>query len=220
MHKIILLFIMYEKIFVIGFNKTATSSIHKLFIKNKLLSQHNGSRWQVDDYQCFSDNGDLRNFKELDEKYENSIFILNTRKLNKWIISRFKHGQRQYEKTRKKNWAWPCREELVYKWLIEREAHHMNLLEHFKNNPEKLIIVSTEKSDFLEFISNHININHYQFEPRNVIKTTDEHNDMIECVNRVFNEMYYNEAEIENCLVKDVDLTNHYLTIYKNNIHP
>ena len=86
---------MYDKIFVIGFNKTATTSIHKLFIKNNLLSQHNGDKWDLDSYQCFSDNGDLRNFKELNETYENSIFILNTRKLKNWIISRFKYGKYQ-----------------------------------------------------------------------------------------------------------------------------
>ena len=58
---------MYEKIFVIGFNKTATSTFHELFKNNMLNSQHKGGKnnWNIDKYQCFSDGGNLNNFKDL-----------------------------------------------------------------------------------------------------------------------------------------------------------
>ena len=85
----------YDKYFVIGFNKTATTSFHHLFLKNNLTSQHAGGIWDTDKFKCFSDNGNLNNYKELDLKYENSIFILNVRHLDKWLISRFKHGLRE-----------------------------------------------------------------------------------------------------------------------------
>ena len=78
----------YKKYFVIGFNKTATSTFHNLFLENNLTSQHT-TRWNTDKYECFSDNGHLNNYKKLDLKYENSIFILNVRELDKWLISRF-----------------------------------------------------------------------------------------------------------------------------------
>lgn len=90
----------YNKYFVIGFNKTATSTFHNLFLENNLTSQHFGlskSKWNTDNYQCFSDNGNLHNYKELDLKYENSIFILNVREIDNWLISRFKHGVRDKE---------------------------------------------------------------------------------------------------------------------------
>ena len=77
----------YKKYFVIGFNKTATTTFHNLFLKNNLTSQHS-TRWNTDKYACFSDNGPVNNYKELDLKYENSIFILNVRELDKWLISR------------------------------------------------------------------------------------------------------------------------------------
>jgi len=210
---------MYDKIFVIGFNKTATSSIHKLFVKNKLSSQHNGDMWEVDSYQCFSDNGNLRNFKELDKKYENSIFILNTRKLDKWIISRFKHGKRQSENNNsRKNWAWPFTKELVFKWVNDREKHHLELLEHFKDKPHKMIIVTTEKNDFLQFISQQLNIEYFNFEARNVIELSEEHDDIVKYVNKTFKQMNYNKNDKENILLKNIDFVNQYLRLYKNNI--
>ena len=78
----------YSKIFVIGFNKTASSTLHKLFKVNNLKSQHT-TNWDLPNYDCFSDNGNLNDFKKLDNLYKDSIFILNTRNLTNWLSSRF-----------------------------------------------------------------------------------------------------------------------------------
>ena len=77
-----------HKIFVIGFNKTATSTFHILFEKHGLKSQHDGAHWDVDEYQCFSDNGNLRDWKKLYLDYPNSMFVLNTRPVDAWITSK------------------------------------------------------------------------------------------------------------------------------------
>ena len=65
----------YKKYFVIGFNKTATSTFHSLFLKNNFTSQH-ATKWDSDKYACFSDNGNLNHYRELDVKYEDSVFML------------------------------------------------------------------------------------------------------------------------------------------------
>ena len=59
------------KIFVIGFNKTGTTTIHHLFTSNKLKSIHDVN-WDphLETYMCFSDAGDKNNFKKL-KKAEN-----------------------------------------------------------------------------------------------------------------------------------------------------
>ena len=41
----------YDKYFVIGFNKTATSTFHNLFLKNNLKSQHI-TKWEIEKYKC------------------------------------------------------------------------------------------------------------------------------------------------------------------------
>ena len=87
---------MNKKYFVIGFNKTATTTFHNLFLQNNLKSQHMKSRyWDTSTYDCFSDitSGD-NIWKNLDKIYTDAVFILNIRNLDKWLISRFKHGLR------------------------------------------------------------------------------------------------------------------------------
>ena len=47
----------YNKYFVIGFNKTATTTFHNIFLENNLRSQHvtpNKGGWvKMDKYDCF-----------------------------------------------------------------------------------------------------------------------------------------------------------------------
>lgn len=81
-----------------------TKQPQALFIIYFLGTTQRTTRWNTDKYECFSDNGQKNNYKELDLNYENSIFILNVREMDKWLISRFKHGLR---KKHKPNWAYP-----------------------------------------------------------------------------------------------------------------
>lgn len=106
-------------IFVIGFNKSGTTSIHKLFsyngfpsihwdggnlAKNALLNVLNGKRvlhGYDRQYKVFSDML-YRNdnfwfegnslFKEMDKDYSNSFFVYNKRDMDGWINSRINHN--------------------------------------------------------------------------------------------------------------------------------
>mgnify|MGYP000936638099 CR=1 FL=1 len=97
----------YDKIFVIGLNKTATITIHSIFIPNKFKSIHwqchKNKKYQASgveisvrnnfsnnkklldeylykNYDVFSDIENLSiNFKLLDQQYPNSLFIYNYR---------------------------------------------------------------------------------------------------------------------------------------------
>ena len=108
------------KLFVVGHNKTGTSSINDLFIKNGYKSYHheNGILSQkinqnfssnskllrgIDDAHLYSDitkiDGYLSSynlFPQLDLQYPGSYFIYNYRNLDEWIISRTKHAQYKY----------------------------------------------------------------------------------------------------------------------------
>lgn len=85
----------YDKVFVIGFNKTATCSIDALFKYNGWKTQHDDGRWNTDDFEVFSDqHPDKTNhhdFKSLSSNYPNALFLLNVRELSKWAISRCGH---------------------------------------------------------------------------------------------------------------------------------
>jgi hypothetical protein len=109
----------YPYIFVIGFNKTGTTSIHNLFKDNGIPSIHwdqgrlakmslinvlKGDRvfcGYDDEFKVFSDiffrtdkfiwEGNLL-FRQMDNDYPGSFFIYNTRNIDDWIKSRIKHS--------------------------------------------------------------------------------------------------------------------------------
>ena len=84
---------MFNKIFCIGFNKTGTSSMHQLFLDLGLRSYHGiYSHFPIEDpifgrFECFSD-GNEHPFEQLDQTYPGSRFIVTTRALDDWLVSR------------------------------------------------------------------------------------------------------------------------------------
>tara|TARA_Y100000992_G_C21271779_1_gene497324 strand:+ start:315 stop:953 length:639 start_codon:yes stop_codon:yes gene_type:complete len=208
----------YKKYFVIGFNKTATSTFHNLFLKNNLTSQHT-TKWNTDEYTCFSDNGHLNNYKELDLKYENSIFILNVRELDKWLISRFKHGLRASSYSKKKsNWAYPYTREKCIEWINDREKYHMEILDYFTENPEKIIIVNTDREGWINYICSQLHFNNNNIKSQNVNKTNynnKDHKNICELVNKTLEELNYYKKTI---LFSNKELLDKYITIYNNYI--
>jgi hypothetical protein len=114
---------MNSYIFIIGFNKSGTTSIHELFSKNGFASIHwdegrlakksllnalEGRRlfYGYDhQYQVFSDLV-YRNdrfyfegnslFREMDKDYPNAFFIYNKRNIADWLKSRIHHPGKIY----------------------------------------------------------------------------------------------------------------------------
>lgn len=202
----------YEKYFVIGFNKTATTTFDNLFSKNNLKSQH-ASKWETDKYTCFSDNGDLNNYKELDLKYENSIFILNVREIDKWLISRFKHGFRDKKKP---NWAYPFSREKCLDWIMKREKYHMEILDYFSETPKKIIIVNIEREGWINYLCSQLHFKNENIESKNVYKTNGKiHKKIIEVVNNTLEELNYDKTTI---LFSNKELCDKYIKIYNNYI--
>jgi len=160
----------YEKYFVIGFNKTATTTLYNLFLKNNLKSQHQKSQfWDTSKYDCFSDiTSGHHIWKELDKKYENAIFILNVRELDKWLISRFKHGLRTPNKP---NWAYPYTREKCIEWVNHREKYHMEILDYFTERPEKIIIVNIERKGWINYLCSQLHFKNDNIKSKNVHKT-------------------------------------------------
>ena len=207
------------KIFVIGFNKTATTTFHKLFLANKLKSEHK-TVWHPEKFDCFSDNGNLNNFKELDRKYPGATFILNVRSLDKWLISRIAFCYKHYLKSNKPNWGYPCSVEICKLWIEQRQTHHLELLEHFKDRPRKLIIVNIEKDNWEEYISDIFGFKIKNIPPEKVNKKFKKETNpgIFTAIDETFNELGYSEIEQNNILLRDSELASKYIKIYRNNI--
>ena len=155
------------KVFCIGFNKCGTSSLHELFIAHGLKSVHNSSWWYWKDisnfrqYDCFTDGYErytseliFPDLKNLENMFPDAKFILQTRSLNKWLISRLKHGVSQ--KTNQRSGAPPLgstrhiytnglkhrklNNQTIMRWILDRNYWYDYVYNYFKNKNNLLII--------------------------------------------------------------------------------
>ena len=164
---------MEPKIFCVGLNKTGTSSLHKAFeilgissvhfrtpnglnIKTLMNSNYLENRRileGIEEFRAYSDWDSSRHtveiVKRLDSENPGSLFILNIRDLEPWLMSREKHVLRNRERMEQDP-------SLRLTWLeIDRNAwtqqynHHYNsLLEYFKDRKDLLTIDITKTSDW------------------------------------------------------------------------
>jgi hypothetical protein len=155
------------KYFVIGFNKTATISMHELFLLNGLRSQHKNN-WDLDMYDCFSD-GELNVLKDLNltVKYPDAKFILNIRNMKDWIISAANHciiykiykGEIK-EENAEWTWSWfyPVSEDMILSNIRERNNHIKEVLEHFRQIANSLIILDIDNTNWVDFLCDQLNL--------------------------------------------------------------
>ncbi|MBN1951707.1 MAG: hypothetical protein JW801_10920 [Bacteroidales bacterium] len=91
--------IRHRKVFVIGFNKTGTSSLHFLFRSLGLPSMHGIKREDRDNirilrkYDCFCDYIPI-DLRKIDQLFPNAKYILQVRDLDTWVYSRLAHIER------------------------------------------------------------------------------------------------------------------------------
>jgi hypothetical protein len=138
------------KIFCIGFNKTGTTSLHAFFNSLGLRSYHGMyNEWNINDprfgeYDCFSD-GNHHDFIELDQNFLNSKFILTSRRLDNWLISRVRHIEirRMVNKSgwmRKEYEANPRR--ALERWITFRAPYYERVFSYFSNRPTDLFCLN------------------------------------------------------------------------------
>ena len=157
------------KYFVIGFNKTATTSMHELFLLNGLRSHHHGRDWDLDNYDCFSDAYPYNTFKKynLTVKYPDAKFILNIRNMKDWIMSSVNHCiiyKIHKEEIKQKNvewsWSWfyPVSRDRILHKIMQRNNHIKEVLEYFTQMPNNLIILDIDNTNWVDFLCDQLNL--------------------------------------------------------------
>lgn len=108
-------------------------------------------------------------FDIIDINYPNSKFVLNTRDVDDWILSRLKHycdfSAFRYGYTEKLASKVPYAEfhkqafnidsisSLIALWKEHWYQHHDNVLSYFKYRPDDLLVYDIEKDNFGKFIN-------------------------------------------------------------------
>ncbi len=146
------------RIFGIGLNKTATTSLDSALVRLGVRSlhfggddAHNAVKRAIDEqvplltyldpqWDAFSDIGLLsRRFVMLDAQYPGSRFILTTRPLADWIASRRGHVERNLKKQARGDYDGTFLVVDEAKWTAEWDSHHEKVRSYFG-----------ERADFLE----------------------------------------------------------------------
>ena len=154
-----------RKVFAIGFNKCATTSLDALFTTLGLASYH-GIRWRscnniwlLRTFDCFSD-GIPMDLPKLDTSFPGAKYILQVRDLESWVYSRLAHIERS--KTQglyRPSLDWDTTNYAVRSWILQRNRHHLFIQKYFADRPNDLLIVNfirdptagTRVANFLDF---------------------------------------------------------------------
>lgn len=154
------------KVIGVGFQKTGTSTLEDVFkilgydclgprtkLAKNLFENDLKPVFEIaDDYNAYQDNPWPLLYKELDQRYPGSKFILTLRSEEKWIKSLVNHFGNTHTEMRRWIYGYgdPIGNEDVY-LKIYRE-HNKAVQEYFKNREQDLLIVSWERGDEWEKI--------------------------------------------------------------------
>lgn len=168
------------RIFFIGFNKCGSRSFAQLCQRAGFDAYHGGNfdplsllipinlalgRKCLDgfeSYKAFSDSMNLsKSFRELDRDYPNgSKYVLNTRNVTNWLVSRLNHGNGAYVEfmnfMNKKNLEW---QEWVELWREEFLEHERQVMDYFRGREDIFLRYDIETDDlskFKNFIGPHL----------------------------------------------------------------
>jgi cytidyltransferase-like protein len=175
----------FNKIFQIGFNKCGTTSIHQFFLNNNIESIHweggkianeiiknqstDNPLGSYSKYKVFTDfenpynnyYPNLTHYKLLNEKYPDSIFILNVRDIDDWIQSRINHrignGEMYIDLFKKVNNI-KTNEEVIEVWRNQWKQHINSVNDYFKEYDKFIHFDINNPIDFIKFISKHISL--------------------------------------------------------------
>ena len=155
-----------SKIFFIGYNKTATSTIHQLFKRNTIKSAHS-RHWRVNQFQIFSDTGDILdpkvkfNYENYLNHYSQSICVLNTRSLDGWLYSRCRHYYWRGRHPGKTDFGYPVDVNMIKLWIENRNKYYVDLLLYFLERPTKLVILDTDDNNWISFLCSLFGLEYY-----------------------------------------------------------
>ena len=162
-------------VFFVGFYKTGTKYYSQVFEQLGYRVLHDchwrtGSIRVIEQYDMFSD-ACLHDYESMYAAYPKAKFVLNTRSLRSWLISRMiwidriYRGMSQLER-RIANpicrilWGNDCyyTDQLVVRWIEERIRYHEGLLRFFADKPESLLVVDIADPDKLDKLSSFLGI--------------------------------------------------------------
>lgn len=158
------------KVFCIGLNKTATTSLHEALETLGIRGLHWGGpatrgqieramaegRPLVDDFEGYDAFSDIQvlsdNFELLDRQYPGSKFILTTRDLESWLESRQRHVLRNVARKQLGQYDGDFLTMDDAAWAKQYHEHHARVHAYFADRPGDLLVMDIEAGDGYEVL--------------------------------------------------------------------
>ncbi len=160
------------KVFCVGFSKTGTSTLHRILgdqLSYRSAHKPGWTDWsitknrpQLDRFEAFTD-GECAAIRNLDDLYPEALFVLNTRPLKHWVLSRHKAVERSRTAVRWaltkyvplglvariiNRWVLDNRDRAVMRWIRIRNSYHEHVIRYFSDRKGKLLVMNIEEPDF------------------------------------------------------------------------
>ncbi len=142
-----------RKVFCLGPAKTATSSLHAMFVENGLRSLHSSGDWPVARFDAFSDRGDYRPFRAYATTFPAAVFVLNTRGLRGYLSSYATHLQRKAPEAGRK----PLPMQYFINRTLRRNRQMAQVLTHFAGT-DRLIVVNIDRPGAIDFVAQRLGL--------------------------------------------------------------
>ena len=161
----------HPKVFCVGFSKTGTTTLHSILgdqLSYRSAHKPGWTDWSItknrprlDQFEAFSD-GECASIRNLDDLYPEALFVLNTRPLKHWVLSRHKAVERSRLAVRWaltkyvplgfvariiNRWVLDDRERAVMRWIRIRNSYHEHVIRYFSDREGKLLVVNIEEDD-------------------------------------------------------------------------
>lgn len=172
-----------NKFFAIGYNKTASTTLHELFTKNNIKSRHVFAYNDVaanpevnffSDIDAFSIEKAV-NYRQLYIDHPNALFILNTRSLNGWLKSKMTHNYwihcRQTAKKladskyKLKNLKHYFQEIEPYEYAVKLIRHRISeykkIIQFFKDKKDHFMILDIDIADWQYFLTHKLGMKNF-----------------------------------------------------------
>lgn len=139
-----------SKIFGIGLSKTGTTSLARALKMLGYKTYHfpKDLEGALEHYQALTDTPIARAYKDLDQQYPNSKFILTIRDVESWLKSMKAHFA-TYPRETREGWILELRRDLYHSENFDpalmKDAflqHNESVRSHFKTRPRDLLIIN------------------------------------------------------------------------------
>ena len=140
------------KVFCIGFNKTGTFTYKSILQQCMLKTCHN-TLWQqwtenhdieaLNKYDAYTD-GQMKDFEWLDKTFPGSKFILNTRPLKDWLLSRHCHVEKNKLNPNYHGGWLDNSHKAIQNWIKLRHDYHTKVLNYFQNRNNDFVILDLQ----------------------------------------------------------------------------